>query len=870
MIPPQLTRLGRRARRLPSRVARAIESELRAAARRRPVLDEVVLYESFAGNGALDNPEAIFRALLEAPDQAHRRHVWVLGRGHRAFRDEFRRDPRVRFVRPGTGAYWRAVSRAGVLINNATFPPGFDKRPGQTYVNTWHGTPLKHMGYDMPDGAMQSSNVQRNLLQADVLLSQSAWMTERMYLDAYKLRGLFRGRILEVGYPRVDRQELTAEEADTVLDALRVGHPRRRLVVYAPTWTGERFGAPRDEADAMLATVSGLQERLGTGFRVVLKAHQSVQHLLAGRPGTRDVLVSNDVPTNLVLGVADHLVTDFSSIFFDFLARDRPISFYVPDAGAYREERGAYMTEDELPGPVLRDLDALAARIAADDAADAFRDRRREWAERFTLRSDGHASERVIDDVLRDHRVRAAATGDDRRRVLLYLGGMRSNGITSSALALLRTLDHDRLDVSVLIARPASRDQRANQERIDPRVRQFIRQGGMTASKLRMLRLRLRERLRPDAGETENQRRLYADEWHRVFGDARFDAIVDFSGYSRFWSQILLHSPDARRTVWQHNDMAAEEHRSLGGGRRMRLAAMFALYPRFDALVSVSPTLAEVNHAAFGDRPGLERTPFLSARNPLDLDRIRAGASAPLDEGLELPVLDERGVTRFVSVGRLSPEKNQRRLLRAFAAVHRDAPATRLVLVGGGPLRAELEREIARLGIVDAVTLTGPVENPFAVMSACDCFVLSSDYEGQPMVLLEAAVLGLPIVSTRFGSVRDALPPEALTVVDPTPEALADGMRAYLDGRVPPAAIDIEAYGRATAREAEAAILGVDAGSSPRASSSSVSASASTEIAARAATASTTTPATMPMIRPMTSSDRFRPTKDPHADHRTL
>lgn len=859
-------RMIRRARRFGVRILRAWETGVRARARRQRVWDDTVLYESFAGNGALDNPEAIFRALLAAPDQSRLRHIWVLTPGHREFREEFRRDPRVRVVRYRSRAYLRAISRARVLINNATFPPEWGKRPGQLYLNTWHGTPIKHMGYDMPDGALQSANVLRNLLQADVLLSQSSWMTRRMYLDAYRLRGVYPGRILEVGYPRTDRQELAPQQREAVRDALRAARtPRRAVVVYAPTWTGERFGAPRDEADAMLATVAGLQQRLGNGYRVVLKAHQSVHRLLAARPGVRDVLISNDLPTNVLLGVTDHLITDFSSIFFDYLARDLPISFYVPDPGAYREERGAYFDDDELPGAVVHDLDALAARILAED--DPVLERRRAWAERFAPRTDGHAADRVIDAVFRDHPVRSIDATDGRLAILLYLGGMRANGITSSALNLLGALDHDRFDVSVLIARPVGSERRRSQALLDPRVRQFVRQGGMNAGKVAMGRLKLRERLRPGTGEAANERRLYSDEWRRLFGDARFDAVVDFSGYSRFWGQLLLHSPAARRTIWLHNDMAAEVHRSIGGRKRMRLPGVFALYPRFDALVSVSPELSKLNRASLAGLARLPASSFISARNLVDAVRVRDGSRVPIADLPELQEggrpawvaeLDDPRLVWFVAVGRLSPEKNHLRLLDAFAAVRADHPESRLLLVGDGPMREELDAGIARAGLEGAAHLTGAMENPFPLMAAADCFVLSSDHEGQPMVLLEAAALGMPIISTGFGSIADALPDGAVAIVASEAAALADGMRAFLQGAVRPTAFDVDDYNRAALREAETAILGDAARDSSSTSSSSTiaSVSASTATRSQAATASTAAaPPAMPMTHHMTTSD---------------
>ncbi len=85
------------------------------------------------------------------------------------------------------------------------------------YVNTWHGTPIKALGYDLPSGGQGTGNVVRNLLQADFLVSASPYMTEQLYARAYQLRNLARARVIEEGYPRIDRQAIPIEEARAVL-----------------------------------------------------------------------------------------------------------------------------------------------------------------------------------------------------------------------------------------------------------------------------------------------------------------------------------------------------------------------------------------------------------------------------------------------------------------------------------------------------------------------------------------------------------------------------------------------------------------------------------------------------------------------------
>ncbi|WP_349898576.1 glycosyltransferase [Parafrigoribacterium soli] len=807
---------------------RALAAELRALVQRGAIRDRTVLYESFEGNGVLCNPEAIFRELLRSVDLRDLTHTWVLDslHAHQDIQKEFAHNPRVQFVRYRSLQYFRALATSKFLVNNATFPPEFGKRPGQIYLNTWHGTPLKHMGYDMPNGAMGSANTLRNFVSADYLLSQNSFMTERMYEKAYRLRGIYTGKIIEAGYPRVDHQFLGADAV--ARDRSRLGSAGldlrgRRIVLFAPTWKGDSFTAPEDDARLLLETVQAVQQRLGADeYVVLLKTHQVVHRFAVHDPALARVLVPNDIPTNAMLGLSDILITDYSSIFFDFLASDRPIVFYTPDASAYSDSRGTYLPTEQLPGPSCFTVDELAEAVreaGSDRTPQSTRDARyRDAKERFTTHDDGSAAERVVDIVFRGNTADPAVlsiSDDTRIPVLLHLGGMRSNGITSAALNLLGAIDHDRYDVSAVFARPRGAQQRANQARIDPRVRQFHRMAGMNGSKVSHLRRKVADiRHEPLSALPALQHEFWNDEWRRCFGQSRFDSVIDFSGYSPFWARLLLHSPEARRSIWLHNDIVAEADRVIRRRRRMRvgLRAVFALYESFDALVSVSPSLDLVNRASLLEPYGLRAEQFVAARNLVNNRQVIEGIAQDVRELAQHPVDAETGeivvpdwarslatddgLTWFVTVGRFSPEKNQARLLRAFAAVHRDNPNTRLLLVGYGPLRSSLETLRDGLGLAGAAFLVGPYANPFAIVAAADCFVLSSNYEGQPMVILEAAIVGLPIVSVDFNSIHDALPHDGIHVVAQDDDALAEGMRDFLAGSVAPCSLDAEDYNR--------------------------------------------------------------------------
>ena len=799
---------------------RAARYELHAHWRNRPIEPGTVFYESFSGNGMLCNPEAIFRRLLERDDTRGLKHIWALNdlEAHADTIAEFAGDDRVSFVSTRSPAYLKALATSRYLVNNATFPVDFGKRPGQTYLNTWHGTPLKRMGYDIAGGALGTANIVRNFVQADYLLAANPFMAEQMYESAYKMRNIYTGLIIEEGYPRIDLQ--VQDDAGRArmrgrLTAAGLPVGDRKIVLYAPTWKGTTFGRPEDDVDELLARVRRLESRIdGEKYVVLLKTHQSVHKMIGERSELARMLVPNDLPTNAVLGVTDVLVTDYSSIYFDFLATGRPVLFLTPDIDDYAGYRGLYFEPEDWPGPAVRTVDELAAlirRLDEDDTLGAEVEARYARArERFCPYEDGHVTDRVIDVVFagrREGRRVRPAVKDGRPSILFYAGGMRPNGITTSMLNLLGRIDHDRFDVSVFFKKSRNAAAVAEREAIHPAVRQFPRVGGMNGSKAAHLARRLSFR-RGEIGQHKTdprQRRLWDDEWYRCFGESRFDYVVDFSGYGPYWSMLLLHSPDAPRSIWMHNDMLADAHRDIRGHKpNLRsLSAEFDLYGDYDHLVSVSPALAEINRSSLTRFAAPEK--FTSALNTVDDRGIVRRASVPLAEsardeltgrlpGWAYELSDGPACTTFVCVGRISPEKNHARLIRAFAAVHAERPDTRLLIVGDGPLLGELADLIAELRLQGSVHLTGHQSNPYAVMAAADCFVLSSNYEGQPMVLLEALTLGLPVVTVDFGSARDALPDGVGLVVPSSDADLASGMRAYLDGAVPVGTFDPEEY----------------------------------------------------------------------------
>lgn len=788
----------------------------------------IILYEAFGGRGLLDSPYALFVQLLDDPRQKKALHYWVLDdlAGHKQTIDAYKGRSNVRFVQHSSRAYLKALCKAKYLINSSTFPPYYTKKPGQMYINTWHGIPLKKMGYDMRQGYLSSGNVTRNLLQTDYLVSANSF-TSQVFTEGYKLDALYEGVLIEEGSPRLDLLENTKREdvlAQLSQSGIRVNE-NQRLVVYAPTWRGN-FARPDVNLERYKLLKQAFDDRLGDkGYQLLIKAHQA-EYAHAKGAMAADYFVPATVDANALLSITDILISDFSSIYYDFLATGRPLYFYIPDKEAYEHSRGLYRSVDTLPGPVATTVEALLDNLAAPESLTPCRERykvERAWCCDYDI---GNIARRVIDIVFYQakggYRVRRVDTSG-KRRILLFHDRMLVNGISHSLLSLLKQLDYAKYDVSLGVSMPQDSPERGLLDQIPEEVRILILQGDgnhtfwedLIQSALTKLGIGGRKRWL-----YERVRTVLGRELRRLYGGARFDFIVDFGGLNP--RLAMVHAQGAEgcvKSIWLHNDIRQETET-----RFPWMKALPSIYEAFDRIVSCGAYVMEVNLRNLGTPETAGR--FTWAKNTINLARLAE------TDGTGIPTVSYQGKTyfvagtesgkrlipvsveghdeaplRFITMGRLSPEKNQLALVRAFHAFCQTHENAMLLLLGDGPLREELMALVESLSLSDRVILVGNVSNPFPLMRFCDCFILPSLHEGQPMVLLEARSLGLPIIMSRFSSFQGAILEGGQLLIGTSEDSIRGGFEAFVRGEVPGAyAFDPQSYNREAYGEFLAAI----------------------------------------------------------------
>lgn len=732
---------------------------------------DVFFFESFHGAKVNCHPLAIFKELLEDPRHADATFVWSIRRGVEV-PDALRGRSNVVVAERGSDLFLRYLATASHLVTNVSLPEYFVRRSEQRYLNTWHGTPVKSLGKDIRPGYLEHTNVARNFLQATHLVSTCSWMTD-VYLDKYDVREIFTGRISELGSPRSDVSLKMTEENRAELRSRLGVSPDEHLVLYAPTWRGTQGNASSDvsltgEALAALAEIPGV--------RTLFRGHHYAEAGIR-KAGLGDALVPEDIDTNDLLAIVDTLVTDYSSVFFDFLPFNRPIIFLVPDEAEYRAERGLYFEVEELPGTICRDTADLPHAIAsltdpitrvADEAS------RKNWATLYAPMEDGHATKRAISFFLEDDDSHVVSTNTTKPLVLLR-STLLPNGITTSARNLVSSVDPSSVKFVNIVDTAALKSDLGKQEQFDlmpSHVAQLGRAGApcYTPEERWIMTTFNRKQRFLSTEHRRIARAAYAREFERIAGSAHFNAVVEFDGYAGFWANLLSSAERAsRKAIYQHNDLYAEWTQ-----RFPSLEAVFSEYPEFDEVVSISPSIRDTNRGNLAERFGVEPSKFTVAHNQINPREVFARAEAPVDDDI-LAWLDSTSGHTFVTMGRLSVEKAQDRLLRALALVTSRVDA-RLIIIGSGVLMEELVELAHSLGISDRVLFTGQRLNPMGILRLGDTFVMSSAHEGQPMVIGEALMLGLPVISTDLPGCRDLLSDGKGVLVPHDTESLAAAM----------------------------------------------------------------------------------------------
>lgn len=367
-----------------------------------PVKENTILYFAYRNNIMGGNPYAIFRELMDRSEYRGFTHIWVYGEDKNLKDDTFDRYvscPNVICVKLHSREHCRWLAKAQYIICNSAVPSWAMKKADQIYINTWHGTPLKTLGRNANDRSTDSIvNAQRNFFFCDYIVMPNRYTIDHM-IEAYDLKNMITGTIVDAGYPRIDLVRNASRDYIRGLLEMRLGRSLngRKIVLYAPTFRSAQ-GKSVNNAEEVGGYMRAMLKILPENCELFFKVHNMMAKFFSKNKKMRSRLIFDEIETNELLSATDILITDYSSIFFDFICTKRPVLFFAYDRQEYADGRGVYLPLEKLPGAVCETIEELEDNLhKIKSGCYGYDENYSRFLSEFAYNDDGRASQRVVD-----------------------------------------------------------------------------------------------------------------------------------------------------------------------------------------------------------------------------------------------------------------------------------------------------------------------------------------------------------------------------------------------------------------------------------------------------------------------------------------
>lgn len=753
-----------------------------------PMNEKAILFESFNGDDFTGNP---FYLLLEACSNerysGYTKYVAVK-------KSDLENDKKVEtllrnydlldqvvLVRRNSREYCKLLASAKYLVNNVTFPTFFIKREGQVYLNTWHGTPLKGLGRNIKDNPNTIGNVQRNFLMSDYLLYPNEYSFEHIRHD-YMLDQFYTGQYVLSGYP-CNSAFFDRSRVDAIKEQFEVSG--KKVVVYMPTWRGKEKGKKADKhIFYLLHFLYELERGLDDDVVVFVKLHHLAMSSIELDEFEKIKAFPTEFETYDFLNVADCLITDYSSVMFDYLNTDKKVFLYTYDKEEYMAGRSIYTDIDTLPfqafdtpKPLCEALNAQLGSAFYGTYRDMFCHYDSAYAAKdlLALLLFGEVSERM--ELIDGKKFR-----NNNPNVLIFAGELAKNGLTTALKGLINYVDTSKMNyVLTFYTKKTNRNKQVINEFRDE-ISYIPIQGAKNLTFIGAVCQLLYFKMNIDTAFVNRQiEKNAAREVERSYPTIHFDYAIHYTGYERHIIHII-NAFDAKKAIYTHNDLLKERKTR----NNIHVPSLKKAYRQYDRIVIIRESMREEIKKNI---PGVDDTKIVVAHNlnNLELIKRRAKKKVTFDDdtycNIELDelnsVLQNKNVLKFIDIARFSPEKGLDQLIFAFNRFRKENPDAYLIIVGGHGKDFDAICALAESEETKNVIIIRSISNPYPILAKCDCFVLSSHYEGLPMTIMEALILDKKVISTNIPGPSEFLSQGYGYLVEDSVDGILKGMQEF-------------------------------------------------------------------------------------------
>ena len=374
------------------------------------VNEKMIIFESFWGKSYSCSPKAIYNYIIKQPEFNDFKFIWVFKDTKN--RKNFFKDPRTEIVKYDSKKYYQYFAQAKYWVINFRLSDCIIKKKNQVFIQCWHGTPLKRLGCDIKiDGGNKLSSKRdiykiytNDAKKYDYFISPSKFCTEK-FISAFNLDKLNKKDIIvEKGYPRNDfLYNFNQEDIIKIKEKLNLPKDKK-IILYAPTYRDNQHKLGKGYVLDLQLDLEKLKKELGNEYVILMRLHYLVANkldLTNLNDFAYDVSKYDDI--NELYIISDILVTDYSSVFFDYANLKRPIIFYMYDLKEYQcEIRDFYIDLDELPGPIIeREEDLINSIKNIKEYNKKYNDKYVKFSKKYNYLDDGQAAKRVVEECIK-------------------------------------------------------------------------------------------------------------------------------------------------------------------------------------------------------------------------------------------------------------------------------------------------------------------------------------------------------------------------------------------------------------------------------------------------------------------------------------
>lgn len=693
--------------------------------------------------------------------------------------------------------YYKIISSAKYLINDNTFLPFFIKKDGQIYLNTWHGTPLKTLGNKIKNDFTGIGNAQKNFIVADYLLYPNEFTMEHITKD-YMINNLTKAKVLLNGYPR-NTSFFDHKRKESIKQTL--GLSNKKIYAYMPTWRGKTRRIDNSANVYLQYYLYEIEKNLNDDEVLYVNLHPIAKKDINFKQYKKIFEFPSQYETYDFLNVADCLITDYSSVFFDYAVTRNKIVLFTYDEETYLENRGLYLNINNLPFPKVKSVNDLLFELRSPKQYDDT-----EFLNTFNKYDNENATKNLCEKIFFNNNaniIEKEVEHNNKKNILIYSGNLAKNGITTALKNLFNQINLDEYNYYISYSSKRVTKNKNTLIAFAEKVNYYPTLGVMNLNLFGKIIIFLYHKRLLSFNLYINYMKKYFElEKKRIYGNADFSTVIQFNGYE--YKKLLFYSTfDCNKIVYVHSNMEQE----LKLKKNQRKKVLEYCYTNYDKVALVTEDMIDCTKSFTKGKTDN----FRIVKNVINYKDVleKSKLDITLDNNTKMNVTYDRLLEvlnsknkKFINIGRYSLEKGHSRLIDCFHRVWNNHKDIYLIIIGGnGKEYDTLNEKIENLECKNNIILIKSVSNPYSILKRCDYLVLSSFYEGFGLVLAEADILGLPVISVDICGPKEFMRKNNGTIVENSNKGICSGMESLLNNEVKTMNVDYEKYNKEAIKE---------------------------------------------------------------------